>query len=255
MIGAGANPLAAALLGPPSPSGRRLAPGPVSCALDPSPAVLDPAAAESSSQGQSSDRASSPRPPVDAASSSSSSPPSSPGALRVSPQLSRWNRGRALRSGRRLPLVDRAAAVSAAPAPAVTARPPQTPSLLHDDLPAVAPEVEDGLCEAEIYAAAGKAIYLVSDGTGWTAEHSVNAALGQFEHCLVDRGCAVSTHLFSGVNIPPRLRFLFTLAGTATSCCATGLLTKFKWVVIVQDALLLSSRYRISQLGGFGQYW
>lgn len=47
----------------------------------------------------------------------------------------------------------------------------------------------------------GKSIYMVSDGTGWTAEHSVNAALGQFEHCLVDRGCPVNTHLFSGVTI------------------------------------------------------
>ncbi|KAJ9566600.1 hypothetical protein OSB04_002566 [Centaurea solstitialis] len=28
----------------------------------------------------------------------------------------------------------------------------------------------------------GKEIYMVSDGSGWTAEHSVNAALGQFEH-------------------------------------------------------------------------
>jgi hypothetical protein len=48
---------------------------------------------------------------------------------------------------------------------------------------------------------AAKSIYMVSDGTGWTAEHSVNAALGQFEHCLVDRGCAVNTHLFNGVKI------------------------------------------------------
>jgi regulator of PEP synthase PpsR (kinase-PPPase family) len=40
----------------------------------------------------------------------------------------------------------------------------------------------------------------VSDGTGWTAEHSVNAALGQFENCLADRGCAVNTHLFSLVK-------------------------------------------------------
>lgn len=47
---------------------------------------------------------------------------------------------------------------------------------------------------------AGKSIYMVSDGTGWTVEHAVGAALGQFEHCLVDRGCAVNTHLFSGVS-------------------------------------------------------
>lgn len=46
----------------------------------------------------------------------------------------------------------------------------------------------------------GKSIYMVSDGTGWTVEHSVNAALGQFTHCLVDRVCPVNTHLFSGVN-------------------------------------------------------
>lgn len=51
----------------------------------------------------------------------------------------------------------------------------------------------------------GKSIYMVSDGTGWTAEHSVNAALGQFEHCLVDRACSVSTHLFSGIDDVERL--------------------------------------------------
>ena len=62
---------------------------------------------------------------------------------------------------------------------------------------------DDDLCVAERDAVAGKAIYMVSDGTGWTAEHSVSAALGQFEHCLVDRRCSVSTHLFSGVNKHP----------------------------------------------------
>lgn len=46
----------------------------------------------------------------------------------------------------------------------------------------------------------GKSIYMVSDGTGWMVEHSVTSALGQFEHCLVDRGCPVNTHLFSGVK-------------------------------------------------------
>ena len=57
--------------------------------------------------------------------------------------------------------------------------------------------VSDGGHEVEV-TTSGKPIYMVSDGTGWTAEHSVNAALGQFEHCLVDRGCPVNTHLFSG---------------------------------------------------------
>lgn len=51
----------------------------------------------------------------------------------------------------------------------------------------------------------GKSIYMVSDGTGWTAEHSVTAALGQFEHCLVDRVCPVNTHLFSGIDDVDRL--------------------------------------------------
>ncbi|CAA6668738.1 unnamed protein product [Spirodela intermedia] len=58
----------------------------------------------------------------------------------------------------------------------------------------------------------GKAIYMVSDGTGWTAEHSVNAALGQFEHCLVDRGCPVSTHLFSGIDDLNRLMEIISKA-------------------------------------------
>lgn len=61
--------------------------------------------------------------------------------------------------------------------------------------------------EAEGMAYPGKSIYMVSDGTGWTAEHSVNAALGQFDYCLVDRVCPVSTHLFSGVSF----NFLFCL--------------------------------------------
>uniref|UniRef100_A0A0V0HM12 Putative ovule protein n=1 Tax=Solanum chacoense TaxID=4108 RepID=A0A0V0HM12_SOLCH len=47
----------------------------------------------------------------------------------------------------------------------------------------------------------GKPIFMVSDGTGWTAEHAVNAALGQFDYCLVDRVCPVNTHLFSGVSL------------------------------------------------------
>ncbi|XP_073307231.1 pyruvate, phosphate dikinase regulatory protein 1, chloroplastic-like [Primulina huaijiensis] len=46
--------------------------------------------------------------------------------------------------------------------------------------------------------AAGGPIYMVSYGTGRTAEHLVNAALGQFDYCLVDRVCPVNTHLFSG---------------------------------------------------------
>ena len=47
----------------------------------------------------------------------------------------------------------------------------------------------------------GKSIYMISNKTGWTVEHSVNTALGQFEHYLVDRGCPINTLLFSGVNM------------------------------------------------------
>uniref|UniRef100_A0A7N0RF70 Uncharacterized protein n=1 Tax=Kalanchoe fedtschenkoi TaxID=63787 RepID=A0A7N0RF70_KALFE len=52
---------------------------------------------------------------------------------------------------------------------------------------------------------AAKSIYLVSDGTGWTAEHAVGAALGQFDYCLVDHGCPVTTQLFSGIDDVDRL--------------------------------------------------
>ncbi|RLN33614.1 hypothetical protein C2845_PM03G08990 [Panicum miliaceum] len=188
MIG-GAKPLAAPLLGATPPAGRRLAPA--SCAPDPSPAL---ATAAAQSPGQS-DRAPPPRPPDE--------PAASPTALRSTSQLSRWSRARALRSGRRLGL-DRAAVSSA---PAVT-RPPPTPTPTPPLVPvgaAAAEDDDDDLCVAERDAVAGKAIYMVSDGTGWTAEHSVNAALGQFEHCLVDSQCAVSTHLFSGIDDMDRL--------------------------------------------------
>jgi len=63
----------------------------------------------------------------------------------------------------------------------------------------------DGLDEFGEAVNKGKQIYMVSDGTGWTAENSVNAALGQFENCLVDRGCPINTHLFSGVEDTDRL--------------------------------------------------
>ncbi|KAJ4771968.1 Pyruvate orthophosphate dikinase regulatory protein [Rhynchospora pubera] len=46
----------------------------------------------------------------------------------------------------------------------------------------------------------GRKIYMVSDGTGWTAEHSVYATLRQFENGHVDMGCQVNTQLFPGVE-------------------------------------------------------
>ncbi|CAO1941794.1 unnamed protein product [Urochloa humidicola] len=195
MIEAVAKPLAAPLLGAPSTVAHRLA-------TETSQALAAAAAAEATSGH--SDRAPTPRAPDEAPTASSSSS----SALRASSQLSRWSRARALRSGRRLEAGLDRAAVSSSPPVTMPPQQEQPPSLLHDDYPAVAVEEDDGdddVCVVEKDAAAGKAIYMVSDGTGWTAEHAVEAALGQFENCLVDRGCAVNTHLFSGVSILPRV--------------------------------------------------
>lgn len=62
------------------------------------------------------------------------------------------------------------------------------------------PPAAVGSGEKEEEVGGAKSIYMVSDGTGWTAEHSVQAALGQFDHCLVDRACPVNTHMFSGIG-------------------------------------------------------
>ncbi|KAM7255215.1 hypothetical protein ACFE04_020456 [Oxalis oulophora] len=109
--------------------------------------------------------------------------------LKGSPQLNRWSRARTLRSGRRL---DRRGGETHGGVVVENKGINKLTASKGDD------EDLDGVCEAE--RPIGKSIYMVSDGTGWTAEHSVNAALGQFEHCLVDRGCPVNTHLFSGVT-------------------------------------------------------
>ncbi|NP_001352398.1 Pyruvate phosphate dikinase regulatory protein 2 [Zea mays] len=180
MIGS-TKPLAAPLH-PPYPSGRRLAPP--SCAPDSSPALTP--AVERPGQSQS-DGAPPPPRPDEVASSL---------ALRASPQLNRWSRSRALRSNRR-PGLESALSSSSAASVTKTSRP-------EDAAVAVEDGEDDDVC-VETDAAGGKAIYIVSDGTGWTAEHSVNAALGQFEHCFVDRGCAVNTHLFSMIDNMDRL--------------------------------------------------
>ncbi|KAL9259859.1 Pyruvate, phosphate dikinase regulatory protein, chloroplastic-like protein [Drosera capensis] len=129
------------------------------------------------------------RPPR--ASSSDAAKPTNP---RFSPQLNRWSRARSLRSGRKLHR----------PKPQ-TPEPATTPSTATAVVKAEEEEDEE-VCEAERGSGgAGKGIYVVSDGTGWTAEHSVNAALGQFDYCLVDHGCPVNTHLFSGIDDVERL--------------------------------------------------
>lgn len=108
------------------------------------------------------------------------------GRPRVSPQLNRWSRARTLRSGRKL---DRSSSRT-------------QPLELNHIQPTVplAVDPDDAVSKDGAEVRVVKSIYIVSDGTGWTAEHCVNAALGQFDYCLVDHGCPVSTHLFSGVT-------------------------------------------------------
>ncbi|CAL5344577.1 unnamed protein product [Camellia sinensis] len=111
--------------------------------------------------------------------------------LKGSPQLNRWSRARATRSSRKL---DRQVHRTGT---AVEVN--RSVNWEERELPESSPAaVGGGEEEADVVGA--KAIYMVSDGTGWTAEHSVQAALGQFDHCLVDRACPVNTHLFSGIH-------------------------------------------------------
>ncbi|XP_027105052.1 pyruvate, phosphate dikinase regulatory protein 1, chloroplastic [Coffea arabica] len=123
--------------------------------------------------------------------------------IRSSPQLNRWSRARAVRSGRKL---DRRVQKITSTAGSLV-RIDSNNSSNSINWESESGEESGGISgmdETEV-TAGGKSIYMVSDGTGWTAEHSVNAALGQFEHCLVDRVCPVSTHLFSGIDDVERL--------------------------------------------------
>ncbi|KAG0481801.1 hypothetical protein HPP92_009885 [Vanilla planifolia] len=126
---------------------------------------------------------------------------------RQAPQLNRWSCARALLSGHRLDwsALRNKTTSSSPPSPASLS----SSSMLDEKSPSISSEEHDRENDEEEPPTPrpgdGKAIYMVSDGTGSTAENSVNAALGQFEHCLVDRGCPVSTHLFSGVNNMDRL--------------------------------------------------
>ncbi|KAK9155835.1 hypothetical protein Sjap_003315 [Stephania japonica] len=124
---------------------------------------------------------------------SNTSPNQTSPKLKPSPKLNRWHRARSLRTGRRL---DRHSSPNQT---LQTVQPSPTTLSAPDNK-----DNGDGDGEGEMKRS-GKEIYMVSDGTGWTVEHSVNAALGQFEHCLVDRNCSVNTHLFSGIDDVERL--------------------------------------------------
>lgn len=109
---------------------------------------------------------------------------------KFSSKLNRWNRARTLRSGTK---VDRT----------INNGSDSTSGTIgnhnFNDVSIVESDVSSSNGDIETDMTVAKSIYIVSDGTGWTAEHAVNAALGQFDYCLVDRGCPVNTHLFSGV--------------------------------------------------------
>ncbi|XP_071714135.1 probable pyruvate, phosphate dikinase regulatory protein, chloroplastic isoform X2 [Rutidosis leptorrhynchoides] len=114
-----------------------------------------------------------------------------------SSQLLRWSRARAIKSGVKL---DRPVQKTE-----VVDRPVRRSgdSESSSASPYYSSDEDEDVCVAEMEegtAAGTKHIYMVSDGTGWTAEHSVSAALGQFDYCLVDQGCPVNTHLFSGID-------------------------------------------------------
>lgn len=127
----------------------------------------------------------------------SEQPQQSSRKLKGSPQLNRWSRARAIRYGRKLDRPVQKAQPTEAELGLPTVRSPDNSSPNSDNYAWTGRDGDD-----DVEATAGKQIYMVSDGTGWTAEHTVNAALEQFEHCLVDRGCPVNTHLFSGVIMP-----------------------------------------------------
>ncbi|WCJ20299.1 Pyruvate phosphate dikinase regulatory protein chloroplastic [Euphorbia peplus] len=116
-----------------------------------------------------------------------------PRNLKRSSQLNRWSMARAIRSGRKL---DR---------PGQRSRVAEVSSVGQREVRES--ELKDSGREGDddVERITPKSIYMISDGTGWTAEHSVGAALGQFDYCLIDRGCPVNTHLFSGIDDAERL--------------------------------------------------
>ncbi|KAL2495341.1 Pyruvate [Forsythia ovata] len=139
------------------------------------------------------------------ASASEPSCPPEPLARRFkpSPQLNRWSRARTIRSGRKL---ERVVQLPGGEMDSSNSSPVSNNGNDGSELRLLSPSHESGSNGDDLTdLTAGKSIYMVSDGTGWTAEHSVNAALGQFDYCLVDRACPVNTHLFSGIDDVERL--------------------------------------------------
>ncbi|XP_019169530.1 PREDICTED: pyruvate, phosphate dikinase regulatory protein 1, chloroplastic [Ipomoea nil] len=139
-----------------------------------------------------------PSPPINCTAPAETPPPR---RIKTSPQLNRWSRARSVRSGLkldRLAFKDGVGTKSRLDSPGRNVEDSEVGAV-----PESPAKESDGVNETDVNW--GKAIYMVSDGTGWTLEHAVNAALGQFEYCLVDRVCPVNTHLFSGIDDLERL--------------------------------------------------
>lgn len=136
----------------------------------------------------------SPSPP--ASSETSDEPQLQVRKIKTSPQLNRWSRARSIRSGRKL---DRSALSFGTETRTMSSSPVRSEEEI--ELP-MSPKrgSRSNSSDDEKEVNRGKSIFMVSDGTGWTAEHAVNAALGQFDYCLVDRVCPVNTHLFSAID-------------------------------------------------------
>ncbi|KAG7623573.1 Bifunctional kinase-pyrophosphorylase [Arabidopsis thaliana x Arabidopsis arenosa] len=145
--------------------------------------------------------------------------------LKISPKLNRWSRGRALRSGvkldRPIPRSDNS------PRRQVTEAQPTD-------------EADKKTTAIDVEVTAGKSIYLVSDGTGWTAEHSVNAALGQFEDFSLNRGSSVNTHLFSWVEDEERLIEIIKQAAKEGAMC---------FYTLANPSMAKSAKQACDQLG------
>ncbi|XP_010485527.1 PREDICTED: pyruvate, phosphate dikinase regulatory protein 2 [Camelina sativa] len=125
--------------------------------------------------------------------------------MKISPKLNRWSMGRALRSG--CVKLD---------------RPIRRTDNTHCRQATEANETEEDdkkTSAIDVEITAGKSIYLISDGTGWTAEHSVNAALGKFENYSVNRGSSVNTHLFSWVEDEEKLIEIINQAAKEGAMC------------------------------------
>nr|XP_043610274.1 probable pyruvate, phosphate dikinase regulatory protein, chloroplastic [Erigeron canadensis] len=116
-------------------------------------------------------------------------------------QTSRWSRARVIKSGRKLDRPVQEQKHHHENENIKSSVDPQPKGLIIDE------SLENERTEEAqvVVVRSGKEIYMVSDGSGRTAEHSVNAALGQFEHFIVDRGCPVNPRLFSGINDTERL--------------------------------------------------